>query len=57
VIAVALGTRVYLACRPVSVRHGFDGLAALAAQVREADPFSGHLFLFRSKRADYLKCL
>jgi len=48
---------VYLACRPVSVRHGFDGLAALAAQVREADPFSGHLFLFRSKRADYLKCL
>ena len=56
-IAVAPGTKVYLACRPVSMRYGFDGLAALAAQVLGADPFSGHLFLFRSKRADYLKCL
>ena len=56
-IAVAAGTRVYLACRPVSMRFGFDGLAALVAQVLDADPYSGHLFLFRSKRADYLKCL
>jgi transposase len=36
------------------MRYGFDGLAA---QVNLADPFSGHLFLFRSKRADYLKIL
>ena len=56
-ISVAPGTKVYLACRPVSMRFGFDGLAALAASVLNADPFSGHLFLFRSKRADYLKCL
>ncbi len=39
------------------MRYGFDGLAAQVAQVLEADPFSGHLSLFRSKRADYLKCL
>jgi transposase len=26
-------------------------------QVLNADPFCGHLFLFRSKRADYLKIL
>lgn len=56
-IAVAPGTRVYLACRPVSMRYGFDGLAAQVAHVLDADPYSGHLFLFRSKRADYLKCL
>ncbi len=56
-IALAPGTRVYLACRPVSMRYGFDGLAAQVSQVLGADPFSGHLFLFRSKRADYLKCL
>ena len=56
-IALAPGTRVYLACRPVSMRYGFDGLAAQVSQVVGADPFSGHLFLFRSKRADYLKCL
>jgi len=47
----------YLACPPVSMRFGFDGLAAQVAHVLDADPFSGHLFLFRSKRADYLKCL
>ena len=27
-IQVAAGTKVYLACRPVSMRYGFDGLAA-----------------------------
>ena len=37
------------------MRFGFDGLAAQVKQVLDADPFSGHLFLFRSKRADYLK--
>lgn len=56
-IQPAPGTNVYLACRPVSMRYGFDGLAAQVAQVLQTDPFSGHLFLFRSKRADYLKVL
>ena len=50
-IQVMPGTKVYLACRPVSMRYGFDGLAAQVKQVLAADPFSGHLFLFRSKRA------
>ena len=45
------GTKVYLACQPVSMRLGFDGLAARVGQVLDGDPFSGHLFLFRSKRA------
>jgi transposase len=49
-IQVAPGTKVYLACRPVSMRYGFDGLAAQVASVLNADPFSGHLFLFRGKR-------
>jgi transposase len=57
VISLAPGTKVYLATKPVSMRYGFDGLSALAADVFNADPFSGHLFLFRSKRADYLKAL
>src|SRR4051794_3457590 len=56
-IQVAPGTKVYLACRPVSMRYGFDGLAAQAKRVVDGDPFSGHLFLFRSKSADYLKIL
>ncbi len=56
-IQVAPGTKVHLACRPVSMRYGFDGLSAKVVNVLQADPFSGHLFLFRSKRGDYLKLL
>lgn len=56
-ISLASGTKVYLACRPVSMRYGFDGLAALVKQVLDVDPFSGHVFIFHSKRADYLKIL
>ena len=56
-IPLVPGTKVYLACHPVSMRLGFDGLAARVAQVLDGDPFSGHLFLFRAKRADYLKVL
>jgi transposase len=57
VISLAPGTKVFLACRPVDLRNGFDGLAAKAKQMIGADPFSGHLFLFRGKRGDYLKAL
>ena len=56
-IALAPGTKVYLACKPVSMQKGFDGLTALASQVLGADPYSGHLFVFRGKRGDYLKAL
>jgi IS66 Orf2 like protein len=38
-IQVMPGTKVYLACRPVSMRYGFDGLAAQVKQVLAADPF------------------
>jgi transposase len=51
------GTRVYLACRPVDMRRGFDGLSAEVADVLKQDPYSGYLFIFRSKRGDYLKIL
>jgi len=57
VLALGAGTRVYLACKPVSMRKGFDGLAALTREVFDADPFAGHLFLFRGKGADYFKAI
>ena len=49
-IQVAPGTK--LATRPVSMRYGFDGLAAQVAHVLQADPYSGHVFIFRGKRGD-----
>jgi transposase len=54
---LAPGTKVYLWCAPADMRKGFDGLSALAAEVVKMDPFSGHLFLFRSRKGDYLKVL
>ena len=55
--SLATGTKVFLACRPVDLRNGFDGLAAKAQQVISTNPFSGHLFIFRGKRVDYFKGL
>jgi transposase len=52
---IAPGVRIYLACRPVDMRRGFDGLSADVAQVLKADPFSGGVFVFRGKRGDYLR--
>ena len=37
----APGVKVYLACKPVDMRRGFDGLAADVAQTLRADPYSG----------------
>ena len=56
-ISLAPGTKVFLACRPIDLRAGFDGLAAKVQQIIGADPFSGDVFIFRSKRDHYLKGL
>lgn len=57
ILNVAPSTRVYLACRPVDMRKGFDGLAAVVATVLKKDPYCGHMFLFRGKQGGYLKVL
>lgn len=54
-IQVASGTRVYLACTPVDMRLGVPGLCAAVARILNNDPFSGSLFIFRSKKGNYLK--
>jgi transposase len=56
-ISLPPGTKVFLACCPIDLRNGFNGLAAKAQQMVGGDPFSNHLFLFRGKRGDYLKAL
>ena len=56
-IPVPASTRVWLAAGVTDMRKGFDGLSALVQGQLVQDPFSGHLFLFRSKRGDYLKIL
>ena len=46
-----------VATRPVDFRRGADGLAATVQSILRQDPFSGTIFVFRSKRADRVKLL
>ncbi len=50
------GVRIYLATEHADMRKGIDGLGALVRQFGE-DVFSGHLFVFVSRRADKLEIL
>jgi len=56
-IAPPAGARILLATKPVDFRKGAHGLAALAAEALGADPFSGAVLVFRSRRADRIKVL
>ena len=56
-IALQSDVRVYLACGYTDMRKGLDGLAILVQEKLKQDPFSGHLFAFRGKRARILKVL
>jgi transposase len=49
--------RIWLGCQPVDLRRGFDALAELVRLHLQADPLSGHVFVFRNKRADRIKLL
>jgi transposase len=49
--------RVLVATKPVDFRKGMNGLAALVKEQLKADPFSGTIYVFRSKRADRVKLL
>jgi len=56
-IGLPSGTRVWLAAGATDLRRGFDGLSALVQTQLAADPFGGHLFVFRGRRGDLIKVL
>ncbi|MGN2392266.1 IS66 family insertion sequence element accessory protein TnpB [Pelomicrobium sp. G1] len=56
-IGLHAGTRVWLAAGATDMRKGFDGLTALIQEKLAADPFSGHVFVFRGRRGDRVKLL
>ena len=51
------GVKVHLALGYTDMRKGMDGLATLVQEALKKDPFSGHLFAFRGKKASTLKIL
>jgi transposase len=50
-------TRVFVSTQPVDFRKGVHGLVALVAEGLKGNPYSGDIFVFRSKRKDRLKIL
>ena len=56
-ITLPSSVKIYLASQPTDMRKGFDGLMGIVRKTLREDPFSGHLFVFVSKRADRLKIL
>ncbi len=56
-IQVAPQMRILVAIESVDLRKGIDGLAQLCREKLGADPFSGCLFIFRSRRATAIKVL
>jgi transposase len=49
--------RVLVAIEAVDFRRGIDGLAQLCRASLKEDPFTGTVFLFRSRRAKSIKLL
>jgi transposase len=56
-LSLPASVRIYLATEPCDMRKGFDSLAGMVRESFGDDPLSGHLFVFRSRRADRVKIL
>ena len=56
-LSIPPALKIFLAVVPTDMRKNHDGLAALVEHVLKANPLSGHLFVFRNKRADRVKLL
>ena len=56
-IGLPSSVRIYLATETVDLRKGPDGLSALVKRAFDAEVFSGHLFVFLSRRSDRVKII
>ena len=56
-IQVAPQMRILVAIESVDLRKGIDGLAQLCREKLGADPFSGCLFVFRTRSGQAIKIL
>jgi len=56
-IQISPQIRILVAIEPVDARKGIDSLAQLCREKLSADPFSGCLFIFRSRSGTAIKIL
>jgi transposase len=57
VLSLSPAVKLWYCAEAVDMRLGFDGLFRLVRSRLNADPLSGHLFIFRNRTADRLKVL
>ncbi len=48
---------MWIATGHTDMRKGFDGLSLIVQETLKRDPHGGHLFVFRGRRGDLIKCL
>ena len=56
-IQIAAQFRILVAIEPVDGRKGIDAIVQLCRQKLQADPFSGFLFMFRTRRGTAIRLL
>ena len=49
--------QLFMAIAPVDFRRGIDGLCSLCKKQWQADPFNGHVFIFRNRNSTAVKIL
>jgi transposase len=57
VITISPAVRIFIATTPIDLRKSIDGLRAIVEEEIEEDAYSGHLFVFVSRRCDRVKIL
>jgi transposase len=56
-LIIPSGVKVHLALGYTDMRKGFDSLTVLVQEELKKNPFSGHLFAFRGRKAHTIKIL
>jgi transposase len=57
VLTLPRSVRIFIASAPTDMRRSIDGLMSIVQEELEGDVYSGHLFVFVSRRADRVKVL
>ena len=56
-ITIPRSVRIFIGSTPIDMRKSIDGLMSIVQEELENDPYSGHLFVFVSRRCDRVKIL
>ncbi len=56
-ITIPRSVRIFIGSTPIDMRKSIDGLMAIVQEELAQDAYSGHLFVFVSRRCDRVKIL